>query len=308
MADMGIQISSNGMNVNNGIRPLQGQIGDGALKTKDAQAQEEKKRIEPALENLVAVSEDGDTVQATEEGMERLEEDAFGKVVAQKSDETRGTVQEQNITTEEDREEDEENPVRNDVEERRKEALQAAGLTAGDEDDPNKIDPTKERLEEQTDPNRIDPAKERIKEQTDPNKPDPLKERLEAEIKRKEKEEERKEERENIDTTKDNSYNPGVSSFKGYTDEQLEQLYIKGEISKNDYDKEMDARKEREEELENASSEFNKEFSAEIAAEEQGQLQAEELKNVFSPDSNDNLTPQTRDDILTKLQDFSLNN
>lgn len=304
MADMGIQVNSNGMNVNNGIRPLQGPVGDGAVKTKEAQAQEEEKRIEPALENLVAVSEDGDTVQATEEGMERLEEDAFGKVVAQKNDETRGTVREQNITTEEDREEDEENPVRNDVEERRKEALQAGGLKPGDETDPNRVDPTKERLEEQNDPNRIDPAKERIKEQNDPNKPDPLKERIEAEIKRKEKEEER----ENIDTTKDNSYNPGVTSFKGYTDEQLEQLYIKGEISKNDYDKEMDARKEREEELEKAGSEFNKEFSAEIAAEEQGQLQAEELKNVFSPDSNDNLTPQTRDDILTKLQDFLLNN
>ncbi len=305
MADIGIQTNSVSINVNPDVRPVQGGNADSAAKTARPDAAEEKKRVDLALENVVSVSEDGDTVQATDESMERLEEDAFGKVVAQGNEENRNTVTEQDISTENDaviqvredaavREDREgaDNKAKEPVEKEKPETVRA-------EDNP-----TRRRLDEENDPNRIDPTKERLKEANDPNKPDPVKERLKAQLKR----EQREEERENIDTTRDNTADKQVSSYNGYTNAQLEQLYIKGEISKNDYDREMDARKERAEEIQEGNKEFSREMEVRIAAEELSERQGQEMKAVYSQDSSDTLTPETRDDIITKLQDFSLNN
>ncbi len=305
MADIGIQTNSVSINVNPDVRPVQGGNADSAAKTARPDAAEEKKRVDLALENVVSVSEDGDTVQATDESMERLEEDAFGKVVAQGNEENRNTVTEQDISTENDaagqvredaavreNREGADNKAKEPVEKEKPETVRA-------EDNP-----TRRRLDEENDPNRIDPTKERLKEANDPNKPDPVKERLKAQLKR----EQREEERENIDTTRDNTADKQVSSYNGYTNAQLEQLYIKGEISKNDYDREMDARKERAEEIQEGNKEFSREMEVRIAAEELSERQGQEMKAVYSSDSSDTLTPETRDDIITKLQDFSLNN
>lgn len=48
------------------------------------------KQDREGLENVVSVSKDGDTVQASDQGMEKLEEDAFGRMVVQKDDEASG--------------------------------------------------------------------------------------------------------------------------------------------------------------------------------------------------------------------------
>ncbi len=309
MADMGIQVNTNNINVNPGIRPVQGGNAEGVSKASKPDAEQEKKRVDLALENVVSVSEDGDTVQATDESFERLEEDAFGKVVAQVNDETRNTVTEQNIDTRED-----EIPGDDNIKSRAAGERQAENTRAENEQKDTKAvqeqadNPTKQRLEEANDPDRIDPTKERLKEANDPNKPDPVKERIEAQKKRQERAEVRAEIKENIDTAKDAAAKTGNTTYNGYTDAQLEQMYIKGEISRNDYDREMDARKERAEEIQSGNREFNREMAAEIAAEELTTRQGEEVKTVYSPDSSDVLTAKTRDDILTGLQDFSLNN
>ena len=309
MADMGIQVNTNNINVNPGIRPVQGGNAGGVSKVSKPDAEQEKKRVDLALENVVSVSEDGDTVQATDESMERLEEDAFGKVVAQGNDENRNTVTGQDIDTREDEIPEDDRlktqaSAENQTKNTQSENVQKDTQTVQEQTD----NPTKQRLEEANDPDRIDPTKERLKEANDPNKPDPVKERIEAQKKRQERAEARAEIRENIDTTKDAAAKTGKATFNGYTDAQLEQMYIKGEISRNDYDREMDARKERAEEIQSGNREFNKEMAAEIAAEELTTRQGEEVKTVYSPDSSDTLTAKTRDEILTGLQDFSLNN
>ena len=288
MADGGIQINTNTVNVTADLGPVK-RASAGETRFKQEAVEAEKKQSEKALENVISVSEDGDTVQATDESMERLEEDAFGRVVVEREgDENARTVNtEENITTAQ--------SERNTSVEKNAEA-----------EDDTTVNPTQERLEEANDPNRIDPTKERLEEAEDPNRPDPAKERIEAEIKRQERAEER--ENFNLEKEEQETNEAQITSFKGYTDQQLEQLYIKGEISRNDYEQEMDSRQERAEAVQEGNREFNREMAEDISEQESVQRQGQELETVYSPDSSDTLSARTRDDILTGLQNFSLNN
>ncbi len=209
-----------------------------------------KKESEPnlSLENVVSVSEDGDTVQVTEESSERLEEDAFGRM----------------IEKEDVRESD------------------------------NKPSPAEERLakleQEQAE------AKAARRQQM-------IKEILtEDENEEQEKEVEEKEvEEKEVETDQ-------INSFNGYTYAQLEKLVSEGRISRDDYEKEMDSRSEKIEELKENGKEFNRTMVKNIAEEEQGERDEKQIRQIFSPDASDTLTAETRADIIESLQDFNLNN
>ena len=286
MADIGGVSLNNTAAVNTNVSPVVTKPAEGAQKTAQNPAVEEKK-AEEILENVISVSEDGDTVQATDESMDRLEEDAFGRVVVENTEaqeNTRTAQGEENITT-------------ND--------LTSQSIAAAN--DLNKPDPTKERLQEANDPNKPDPTKERLQEANDPNKPNPTEERLKAMI----KEQIKADERENFNTEKREQQvqdQKQITSYAGYTDVQLEQLYREGEISRNDYEQEMDSRKERAEEIQSGNREFNEQMAENISDEERVERQGQELETVYSPDSSDAITARSRDEILSSLQDFSLNN
>lgn len=202
-------------NAGNAARAQQNAAADRSQDNKVQTPDDDKTKVsEKELEDVIAVSRDGDTVQASEISKERLEEDAFGKMVVN-----------------EEKEED-------------------------------------NRLEEE--------RKEEVKEEAV-------------------KEENREEAQEKYDTAQNNM------TYAGYTDAQLEQMYLKGDISKNDYDKEMEAREERletEQEEDSANSERMVRLGA---MAEDSERDAMELENAFSPDSSDTISGADRMAVIEAL-------
>ena len=97
-----------------------------------------------------------------------------------------------------------------------------------------------------------------------------------------------------------------ITSYAGYTDSQLEQMYLKGEISKNDYDKEIASREAREEALKDEDEETS-ELAGKIAGTENKEKEdAIELKKVFSEDASDTFTAAQRADTIDTLQNMAL--
>ena len=134
----------------------------------DRARESEQKNREETLENVVSVSEDGDTVQVSDEGSRELDESASGTVISQT-----------------DRE------------------------------------PETSRFEEDIEIEPITPP-----EITPIEAPEIASETAAAE------------ETESADRD--------ITSFAGYTDQQVEQMYLEGEISQNDYNNEIARREEME--------------------------------------------------------------
>ncbi|MCR5650273.1 MAG: hypothetical protein K6F86_03745 [Lachnospiraceae bacterium] len=298
MADMEINVNRNPIQVNDTRIPVKPERPDTAPKTQEtegtAQSRPEitpelapKERIEETLENVVSVSEDGDTVQVTEESSERLEEDAFGKMAVRS----------------------ENNAVENrDDTERREETgniqtVQNTADTKNDKNEKNTPSPTRERIEKAADPNKPDPAKERLKAQRESD------ERRKEIIKDMVKSDKNEKDADRInDKKEEQKVQQNITTYTGYTKEQLQKMVRDGQISQNDYNKEMDARKERTEEAVDRNNEFSRDMAADIAKEEQAERTAQEMRTVFSEDSNDVPDAETRAEVLNRLQDFNLNN
>ncbi|MCR4909574.1 MAG: hypothetical protein K5985_12160 [Lachnospiraceae bacterium] len=100
--------------------------------------------------------------------------------------------------------------------------------------------------------------------------------------------------------------NNNITSYAGYTDSQLETMYLKGDISKIDYDKEMTAREERREAETTNTAEFNQTMTANALQERKVEISEESLKLAFAPTANnETIRPEDRVDIVEKLQDVS---
>ncbi len=96
-----------------------------------------------------------------------------------------------------------------------------------------------------------------------------------------------------------------ITSYAGYTDSQLETMYLKGDISKIDYDKEMNSREERREAEATNTTEFNQTMTDNALQERRVEISDESLRLAFAPNANDNIRPEDRVDIVEKLQDVS---
>ncbi|MBQ7565010.1 MAG: hypothetical protein IJT16_13610 [Lachnospiraceae bacterium] len=117
---------------------------------------------------------------------------------------------------------------------------------------------------------------------------------------------EKPEDEEEIPAIETKAQGTQITSYAGYTDSQLEQMYLKGEISKNDYDKEIEAREAREEALKGEDEETS-ELAGKLAGSENKEEQDEiELKKVFSEDASDTLTAKQRADAIDTLQNMAL--
>ena len=294
MADMEIKVNRNPVQINDIKIPAQSQGVDKAAPKKTEEGSKPVERTEETLENVVSVSKDGDTVQVTEESNERLEEDAFGKMAV------RG--ENSNVSRDDEKEAD---AVKNGRDEIKTEAQKAV------EDKKAQEKPAEEK--------KVSPTRDRLEKAADKTKPDPAKERLQAQ---KESEERRKEiiknmiksdaakdrTDERVEEKKEQQELQNITSFEGYTDQQLQQMVRKGQISQNDYNKEMEARSERTEAAIDNSNRFSRQMAVNAAEEELTTRQGRELEMVFDEDSADVPDAATRADILDKLQDFSLNN
>ncbi len=125
-----------------------------------------------------------------------------------------------------------------------------------------------------------DPETGRIELKVPGNEEDPLQARRERE--------EREEAREEAEVKR-----AEMTNFVGYTDSELEQLYLKGEISKQKYDQEMESRKEQEEAEAGDAREFSKELGSMSASQNAGERLAQ-VMNAFSPDANNTVSPEDR--------------
>lgn len=143
----------------------------------DRTAEAQKQRREETLENVVSVSDDGDTVQVSDEGAQELTDSETGAVISQRQPEDNVLRDEEDIEIEP-------------IEAPEIEPIEAPEITPVTTDD---------------------------------------------------KEDQKRE----------------ITSFVGYTDQQVEQMYLEGEISQNDYNNEI----ARREELEASGREDREQFN-----------------------------------------------
>ena len=209
--------------------------------------------------DVVSVSEDGDTVQVSPEGETRLEEDEQGRVIAMPRD------------SEQDREGS-------------AEAVQEEGQT-------NSLSPQEERVDSQA----LQEEEEIIlpeyfqEEEEDTAVQENNASREEDGVRRlirMEEQEEKEEEEEAVEAE--------ATSFVGYTDYELEQMYLKGEITRQDYDQEMASREEEEESFRDQSGAFAREMGAESAALKGNERLLQGMNAAFSPEANQTLNPADR--------------
>ena len=231
------------------------------------EAQEADKARQDRLKDVISVSEDGDTVQATKDSRDRLAEDAFGRVeVRRESDdeeerETTGEVTDQ-ATTESAETAIEGTESKQAIEERNSRIL---------ENDTKTEEAIDESVKEQLlGTSRTDFA-------------------IEEGNKRAEEEEEEEE------------YNQKLASYTGISDQKLEQMYLQGEISRMDYDKEMEAREERREAENTGNNQFGNEMTGMAVLEESGKRDLDQIETAFSPEANDNIEAADRMAIIESM-------
>ncbi|MBE5923794.1 MAG: hypothetical protein E7271_04900 [Lachnospiraceae bacterium] len=100
-----------------------------------------------------------------------------------------------------------------------------------------------------------------------------------------------------VDTTTSN-----ITSYAGYTDTQLKQMYLDGEISKYNYDKEMEARDEEKQNITSSNKDFSKEVMNTVSGMEKVSEDAEQIQIAFGNNSNQTPDPSTRVEIMSALQ------
>ena len=221
-------------------------------------ALDEAQKSSRRLEDVISVSKDGDTVQASKSGLDKLEEEKDGQFFIKPKDEN---------TDEEDTKRSDEN--RSTFEEERQ----------------AKIDAIRKM--------RAELAIEAMAERTV--------EKAKAVLQGNGEEDE-------DETRSAGSAAAGTNSFVGVSDADLEALYLKGEISKADYDKEMKSR-EIEEEARNANdSSLSKEMANTGAVANQARQDKIEIEGAFSENASNTLTAAQRVGIVDAMQDFSSGN
>ncbi|MCR5250446.1 MAG: hypothetical protein K6E50_07570 [Lachnospiraceae bacterium] len=217
-----------------------------AAETTQKQREESKEASEKRkeLQDVIATSRDGDTVQARKEALEQLkEDDEVGRVVSKDS-----LLAAKEMT-----------PA-----EQEKAAEEAAEKRAAERE----AQEAKAEAEREARQERFSPAAERM--------------------------EQREEDAEEEEKAQ-------ISSFNGYTDAQLKQLYIKGDISKQDYDKEIESRESSKEEQRADEAAFQKESAKGVGKMKENERDAETMRNIESPDSADAPDAMMRAQIMMTL-------
>ena len=266
------------------------------------------KRREEAVENVVARSEDGDTLQVDRKDAD-INNEEIGEVVARGG---RGQVQyppEEDIEAPEVRgqaaspvpaEEDTAAPDVNAQAVNQAAYLRegAPGSVSSSEEEASEEE-TQEAAESDTQLSDRNVAEQTVlREEARKEAEERAEERQEAieeeQARREEASEEVRAEQQAAQTS---------SNFVGISDSRLEQMYLDGEISRNDYQKEVDAREAEREQLLDEENQFSGEMSGLNRLEQRVDNQAREIDLATSDEANDNLTAQQRLDILQNLQE-----
>ncbi len=303
---------------------------------KDLIVQDDNKQKERAsrddLENVIAVSEDGDTVQASDEGMDLLhEEEAKGEL--QKTDgklvlsetgektpiEQEGKPAQERTEAAASREKkvfsdsddvrppvDEKKPVLDDVEVNRPAVSDAEEKKSPEEEEKSAIEGKDDRkpLEEEKKSEALnEKEKKPFEEEEDPvigqeEKKNPyLEEQKKALLEPKEK---------NPVIEEKKSFERDPSSFVGYSESQLQELYYKDRISRNEYNQELESREEQREFLRVSNEAMTKDMIKGLKDEEALRVTKQEMKIVFSNEPLNGILPEERVKIIDSLQNITL--
>ncbi len=257
------------------------------------------------LQDVIAVSKDGDTVQAGQEARELLDEDRFGKVTVVGA-ETENETAEEAIRTFPPAEEEVNTQAFPPAEEEDEAAVQAFPPQEKEEVNPQTFPPEeKEEVNPQTFPPKKDPAQEAAQKEAEKKAEQRAEELKEAVEERAEKTKERikaQTAEKNPATVPQDQENEAVKvdkgSLKGYTEAQLKQLFEKGEISRTDYDAEIKKREEVRGNEQQENAEFSREMVQGIALNEQAAQEGEAIENAFEQGGNDTIAPKDRLDMM----------
>jgi len=208
---------------------------------------------EPAdkLENIVSVSEDGDTVQVSEKSMDRLEEDRFGKLTLKEFVEE--TVQDSFGKENED----------------------AKEIREMMEEEAQKVKEMQQDFLKQQ-----DAARNRIKEI--------MQEQIKADSSQKEEKQETV-----IDIP--------VSTM-GRTVSELEQMFMRGDISRNEMDQAIGRQEQRREEFLQQEDRFTTETAGVVGLMVKQKNDAIEIKEIFGENGSDVIDAAARTEIMEALQ------
>lgn len=265
--------------------------------------EKEKAAKEQELENLVSKSEDGDTLQVSEQGVSRLESEMEKKELktelteeekeekqakGQPAPETRveraADSLEQKLAVIGSAGSGKEDQVRQEAD-RLKVEMAAAGQDNTGAGREIRLEQQAQKMEE--DAKEIAAMKAEIAGRLNADQ-------REAAV-------DEKPERGTGSGQEEKRVDINVSSYTGISNSQLKQMYQKGEISKNDYDKEMEKREEQLESMQQEDEEASKEMAGNVSAGNRVELDAQELKAAFSEDSSQTLDARQRVDIVDTL-------
>lgn len=243
------------------VRSTAPPLADGAAEQVRAP---EKKEQEKELENVVSRSKDGDTVQVSESSVEKLSEDAFGRmdIIGRSSEADKAEAE--NAAAERPAAEAENTAV-----ERPAADAGAENVVALEEEGRN----ADEKVIPNITASAVAPA----------DKP---------QIERPDEDEEEKEEA--VKAIEEEDEKPKITSFAGYTEDQLRQLYQRGEISRQDYEKQVKLKEELKEEASGDTGEVNRMMKGVLGLSNEGDKDRTELKALFSEDSSDKIPAAER--------------
>lgn len=251
-------------------------IPKGAVSETAEQKEREAVRTEQEIENVVSVSEDGDTVQVSEEGATRLQENSSVKDAVEKAPVFGGQPIDTTVTVE----------------------GKVAGDVAGTVVDESRTtaDPNGTVVDDNKAAGGVDENEEVPLAVTSGTTADEKNVIIVPA------------DREPVEgpTTDQESDVPQVSSYAGYSDSQLEQLYLKGDISKFDYDQEMEAREEERKAQQEKDTGFSTDMTEHVQQQEQAEQDAASIQSAFSPDASKVLEATDRVNIVATLQNIGL--
>lgn len=94
--------------------------------------------------------------------------------------------------------------------------------------------------------------------------------------------------------TEGTKYEPQITSFKGYSDQQLRQMYLSGTISRYAYDTEMTSRTEENLEFSESEQVFREGIVRNISNQGKLERSSEAVQNAFSDETSKTLTGEQR--------------
>ncbi|MBQ9443125.1 MAG: hypothetical protein IJU43_02380 [Lachnospiraceae bacterium] len=244
-----------------GVRTGESKAAETIREAAEAQKERSAEIRREQLEDVISVSKDGDTVQATDKSMERLAEDQFGHMEVKDETPTDSVNSDAIKLAVEDTEEETES----------QQAIRESIYNA---------------LEEPT------VTEEAIESSAEKTVAQPTRTEEAIELGNERAEEEEAEE----------EYDQKLASYQGISDMKLEQMYIQGEISKREYDQEMESREETREAQNADDQRFTAQMTGTAVLRESGRRDLNEIETATSEDANDNLTGAQRLEIIETLE------